>query len=370
MVRLLCVALGVAAASCAEGGRPVAGPRDGARSEGVAFSDLSAPVVDGAAGEGGALDGPRDVGSIADRGCAVELGIGAPCESGLPGICASGTIKCEGGKTACVPDHKPGQTSESCNGKDDDCDGKIDDGQLCANGNTCLGAQGCGCGLLGAPCGGSKHCCGGSCLETSSNLANCGACGASCGAGESCAGGRCQCGSQLGSVGGGAACSGGTSCVGGACQTCNATQNLAPLATASSSGGGSATDYTPAQLNNSLLQSSCKFHWVTATNSPGGAWVQYSWTTPVTVGSVWFDTVPAATGVCSTSAGRTLAGGKLQHWSGGAWSTIGTIAGKSDDWSHSFAPVTTTKLRLYDLVATSSGMAANPVIFEWRVFCQ
>ena len=68
--------------------------------------------------------------------------------------------------------------------------------------------------------------------------------------------------------GGGAACQGGTSCVGGLCQTCNPLENLAPQATApTSSGGGSAADYLPSQMNNGLLEASCKFHWVTAGSS-------------------------------------------------------------------------------------------------------
>ncbi len=33
--------------------------------------------------------------------------------------------------------------------------------------------------------------------------------------------------------------------------------------------------------------------------------------------------------------------------------------------------MTTTKLRLYNAVATSvTGFKQNPVIFEWRVFCK
>ncbi len=295
--------------------------------------------------------------------------LGVACATGLPGVCADGKRQCQDGKLACAPGVAPGAVKESCDGADNDCNGKVDDGQVCAAGMTCAGSQGCRCGS-GPACTGSKHCCSGSCLDVSASTANCGGCGVACGAGESCASEACSCGTVVGTKGGGPACQGGTSCVSGLCQTCNPTTNLAPQATASSSGGGSAADYLPAQMNNGLLEASCKFHWVSAGSSAGGDWIQYTWPKDVTIGSLWFDTVPATSGVCSTTAGRTLAGGKVQIWTGTAWSTVTTVSSKSNDWSVSFAPVTTSKLRLYDLVATTSGFASNPIIFEWRVFCQ
>ena len=402
--------------ACAEGGRPPLRPAD--RGEGgLVFRDGPPGIVDGPAAEAPApiLDGDKDghcapgasdpggicqslndcddadptrhpgaaetcANSGIDNDCdgnASEVDedqdgkddLGLPCQSGLPGICADGIRQCKGSTLTCVATIQPGQESESCDGKDNDCNGQIDDGQPCTNGMTCAGTAGCRCGS-GAACTGGKHCCSGSCLDVSSSLTSCGACGIACGAGESCASGKCQCGSVVGTAGGGAACQSGTSCVGGLCQTCNPLENLAPQATATSSGGGSAADYLPSQMNNGLLEASCKFHWVSASSSASGAYVQYTWTKNVTIGSVWFDTVPSTSGVCSTTSGRALAGGKLQAWNGSAWTTITTLSGKSNDWSVSFAPVTTSKLRLYDLVATTSGYASNPIIFEWRVYCK
>ncbi len=121
-------------------------------------------------------------------------------------------------------------------------------------------------------------------------------------------------------------------------------------------------------MNNGQLQSSCNVHWVTATSTPTGKWVQYVWAQPVTFNQIWFDTAPSS-GVCSMSAGRSLAGGTVQVWSGVGWTGVGSVAGKSTDWSFSFTKVTTSKLRLYDLVAINMGYAKNPMIFEWRVFC-
>jgi hypothetical protein len=294
--------------------------------------------------------------------------LGQACSSGLPGVCAAGTQQCDSGLLTCVATIKVGQQVETCNGKDDDCDGKQDDGNLCQNGNTCQGASGCRCGS-GPACTGTSQCCSSGCTTLATDSKNCGACGVSCGTGETCDGGRCRCGTTLGPLAGGPACTSG-SCQGGTCLVCNPSVNLATQATASSSGGGvTSKGYGPEQMNNGLLQSSCKFHWITATSTPGGKWIQYSWSAPVTINYVWVDTVPP-TATCSAVSGRTLAGGTLQYWNGSTWVSLAGISGKTGDWSHSFTTVTTTKLRLYNAVAINSGYAQNPIIFEWQVYCK
>jgi hypothetical protein len=290
--------------------------------------------------------------------------VGVPCPTGLPGVCADGKRACDGTRLTCVPDVKVGQRTEECNGKDDNCDGKTDEGTSCSSGNSCAGSAGCQCG--GNPgCTGGQQCCAAICVDVGASVTSCGACGVGCGVNETCDGGACRCGNTVGALGGGKACP--VVCVNNACATCTPTQNIAQLATPTSSGGGPIAGYDPPEMNNGSLQASCTFHWVTAGTTPSGKWIQYCWPCAVLVGSVWFDTSPAA-GSCGMSAGRTLAGGTLQHWNGSGWSTLGTISGKTDDWSYAFTPVSTTKLRLYDLV--SSGAAGNPMIYEWRVFCQ
>jgi len=154
----------------------------------------------------------------------------------------------------CEPSFPEGET---CNGRDDDCDGIADNGASChLPGEVCTnGACGCpeerrcqewcadldndttNCGAcgnvcpLGADCvGGSCACpeaeevCGGRCVDTDSDAANCGGCGNACAVNEQCTAGVCGCGGDL--------CGGvctdrntdpencgacGRSCLGGAC---------------------------------------------------------------------------------------------------------------------------------------------------------
>jgi hypothetical protein len=51
---------------------------------------------------------------------------GGSCDSGMPGPCAAGHMACSGGALKCVQSVFPSR--ETCNGIDDDCNGKIDDG--------------------------------------------------------------------------------------------------------------------------------------------------------------------------------------------------------------------------------------------------
>jgi hypothetical protein len=56
---------------------------------------------------------------------------GSPCSTGLPGICADGSEVCQSGNLECLPDEGP--ITEICgNGLDDDCDGEVDDPDVCA----------------------------------------------------------------------------------------------------------------------------------------------------------------------------------------------------------------------------------------------
>jgi hypothetical protein len=48
------------------------------------------------------------------------------CDTGEPGICASGHVRCADGCRQCARDHDP--RPETCNDLDDDCNGEVDDG--------------------------------------------------------------------------------------------------------------------------------------------------------------------------------------------------------------------------------------------------
>ena len=56
-------------------------------------------------------------------------GGGTPCQTGQPGICDEGSEQCKGGVLQCVPIFKP--APEKCNALDDDCNGEVDEGDLC-----------------------------------------------------------------------------------------------------------------------------------------------------------------------------------------------------------------------------------------------
>ena len=82
---------------------------------------------------------------------------GAPCDTGLPGICSAGTETCQEGGLICVQDNQP--TDEVCNDLDDDCDMEVDEGDVCLTEWTCNpsfydaddGCD-CGCGIVDPDC--------------------------------------------------------------------------------------------------------------------------------------------------------------------------------------------------------------------------
>jgi hypothetical protein len=67
-----------------------------------------------------------------------DVGEGGPCETGTAGVCAAGLRVCLSGAWECVPQAEP--SAETCNDLDDDCDGETDespeDGLLCATGGV------------------------------------------------------------------------------------------------------------------------------------------------------------------------------------------------------------------------------------------
>lgn len=170
--------------------------------------------------------------------------------------------------TLCVCE-KSADTTELCDGRDNDCDGVVDEGATCGNGLVCQGGacscppeRTCGsdagvcielqsdpnnCGACGTRCGANQACqsgacatncvspptnCGGACVDTQTDSANCGACGNACTGGKRCTNGTCGCAAPSRDCGGacvdvqssgtncgacGTVCGGGRTCVNGAC---------------------------------------------------------------------------------------------------------------------------------------------------------
>lgn len=111
-------------------------------------------------------------------------GGGDLCETGEPGICAQGVEQCRDGVLTCVATQEPRE--ESCNALDDDCDGEVDDGDLCEAGMVChqgMCQPRCGSGEFGCTppliCDNSGVCVDPDCL------------GVTCDDGEVCNNGEC-----------------------------------------------------------------------------------------------------------------------------------------------------------------------------------
>jgi len=86
---------------------------------------------------------------FADEG---NPGSGAACSTGQPGVCSAGKTSCTNGALQCAPNVMPG--AETCNGKDDDCDGATDE-------NNPGAGQACSTGVPGKCSAGTTSCVGG-----------------------------------------------------------------------------------------------------------------------------------------------------------------------------------------------------------------
>ncbi len=247
-----------------------------------------------------------------------------------------------------------------------------------------LGTPTCAKSACGVTCPTTQTLCtDGVCYDTQQFHDHCGDCNTACQTTEYCAKGHCcasgteWCGSACASVltdtancgSCGNACPNGQSCVNGGCTACS-NSNVALLATATSSGGG-VTTYGPADMNDGKGESQLctSFEWTTASNTPGTAWIQYTWSSAHKITSMHMDTQSATVTDSCGNLGRTLGAATVQWWNGTAWVTDGTVSGKLDDWDYTFtSPVTTTQVRLYAIYCTNTqGQTSNPIVYEWQV---
>lgn len=112
-------------------------------------------------------------------------GGGEPCDTGKQGLCAAGLTECSfTGMPECKPQYTP--TAEKCDNVDNDCNGQIDDGNLCATGKVCVRGKcvaACNTGEFTCTqplvCGGDAFCIEAACKDVM------------CGPGLACRAGKC-----------------------------------------------------------------------------------------------------------------------------------------------------------------------------------
>ncbi|HAA57649.1 MAG TPA: hypothetical protein DCE42_22975 [Myxococcales bacterium] len=144
---------------------------------------------------------------------SIDENLEKECYSGAPGtegngLCEKGKQSCQGGQWgSCVGEVLP--KTETCNGKDDDCNGTVDDPtSVCKSGEVCkqgvcvvpcqqdsdcatdARCQGQICTKI--TCGGTLVACGHTCVDTSKDINHCGTCGKACKSNELCDSSVCR----------------------------------------------------------------------------------------------------------------------------------------------------------------------------------
>jgi hypothetical protein len=139
---------------------------------------------------------------------------GDPCSvPDAKGVCRDGTFECgpSAGTSSALTCVGPESSTETCNDLDDDCDGSTDEGLIgtdkhcsaceksCDDGTACCGGEcvdvtsdSLNCGRCRADCGALLACCDGRCTNTQSDPMNCNGCGRVCNLGGCCQSGACS----------------------------------------------------------------------------------------------------------------------------------------------------------------------------------
>lgn len=109
-----------------------------------------------------------------------------PCDTGLPGICGPGLTQCSATGTTCQQLTQP-SPMETCNGIDDDCNGQVDEGDICPTGQVCDH------GTCVAKCGAGEFVCPGALVCNASGYCVDPQCAAvTCPTGQVCVAGACK----------------------------------------------------------------------------------------------------------------------------------------------------------------------------------
>jgi len=133
-------------ASCAAGNEPAGGTGDeeeqwggsgGSSSSGMGGSGESS---NSASSSSGSSCGTPEVCNGKDDDCDgfIDNDVttnGDACDTGQMGLCGVGVLDCQDGKSVCVEKNTP--QVEICDGYDNDCNGKVDDGNP-GGGDTCM----------------------------------------------------------------------------------------------------------------------------------------------------------------------------------------------------------------------------------------
>lgn len=280
---------------------------------------------------------------------------GTPCDDGLfctvNDVCANG--KCTGAPNVCAPPGNPCLVGACSEAQKTCTTAPAANGTPCASNSTCVTGSTCTNGVCG---GGVPANQGGVCDDSKACTTN-----------DKCSNGVCAGTAIVACANNDGCCPAGCSSVNDNDCTCNI--NLALTASGSMSSGGSPPSYGPEELNNQVGKNVCNWAWVNNNTAPSGAYFQYDWPAPVTIGSFYVETDNGLNPgpPCNSPAGRNLASGTVQWWNGASWVTSTTWSGQHGDLKIDLpAPVTTTKLRLYD-VTTDPGNG-NSLIYEWHVY--
>ncbi len=136
-------------------------------------------------------------------GTVICPGAGEVCPTGMDGVCADGRTRCVGDRTECRP--LVDSTTETCDLLDNDCDGTVDDGDICP------GASECVMGTCVATCFEGACPTGLVCDVATNRCVEDGCIGVTCAEGERCTRGTC------GDACAGIACPHGLVCQAGRC---------------------------------------------------------------------------------------------------------------------------------------------------------